>query len=883
MGFTIRLALHNLLQRPGRTLFSVLGIAVGILTVVLVFTLDHNTMIGRRKAVGGDEWSAELEVRPKQGLTDARSDLRQMEGVAELSAQFQNDIQIYRADGNQPTNVREPFVLPGQKQPDRKRARLIALEADAASRLRVYQLREGRDFAATTSGARECLIGLNLAQRLSISLGDTVFLSKPVRTARSICRDGENVQTEIAGAKVVQDWPFTVVGILESELVGRKSGGQVILVDYQDGVDLYEGTLVDPSYWVKRNPEVDATQLQTELSAGFSFDLNQSVVVGQAADERAFRNGVRFAGLFALVLGLYVIFHTLSMSLIERVREVGLLGALGATRRQVAGIFFGEAFVIAVIAGAIGVASGLWGARWLLRHGITTVGVGKSIGSFEIPWDLVLPLALLGVGIALIGSIYPLMRAQKANIASVLRGESQSEHHGAMARGFQLFAAVLLVIVLPGLYFVIAPVVGGVGSKYLGLILAGVAVLMLLVGIPLLVPSILSWTCGLITKPFDNRWPLAGQLASRSIRSSPARVSASVAAIALVTAAFVGLKGMTNSLQGEIEDWAEDAIDDRLWVRGLPDVTAKDLHSVLADRPEVLAIEAGDARHYAPFLLIGIDPEEMAKSGPCKEDPSLLRGLQTGQGAIISKRIAKRYEWQVGDTINVHTTGHGQQSLPILAISDYYGYFPRPDERLYVVVASDLLRNYFCVPTDTSNYVSLRLEPGSDPEPIIAQLKNHYGKEHELNFDSDEYIINWHVEDITRDFFLFDVILSLTALLAGLGVLNGQLLTALERWKEVGVLRAMGMSHSQLAGMVLLESIVIGLVGGGLGLALGAGLTPVIVEALQVISSLDLPVRSAGAWLGLSLAGAVAVSALAGFYPIWRMNRFDALRAVRSG
>jgi len=116
-----------------------------------------------------------------------------------------------------------------------------------------------------------------------------------------------------------------------------------------------------------------------------------------------------------------------------------------------------------------------------------------------------------------------------------------------------------------------------------------------------------------------------------------------------------------------------------------------------------------------------------------------------------------------------------------------------------------------------------------------------------------------------------------------LGVLNGQLLSALERAKELGVLKALGTTRRQIAGMVLLESAVVGLLGGGLGVLLGSLLSPFIVEALQVISGLPLPQRGSGvnalwAWLG-----AVGVSLLAGVYPVWRMNRADAIAAVRTG
>jgi putative ABC transport system permease protein len=139
------------------------------------------------------------------------------------------------------------------------------------------------------------------------------------------------------------------------------------------------------------------------------------------------------------------------------------------------------------------------------------------------------------------------------------------------------------------------------------------------------------------------------------------------------------------------------------------------------------------------------------------------------------------------------------------------------------------------------------------------------------------------LEDLTRDFVLFDIILFLTAVLAGLGVLNGQLLSALERKKELGVLRALGTTRAQIAGAVIGESLVIGVAGGALGLLVGAGLTPVLVVALRALSGLALPFSSAGLWLAFAFFGALSLAVLSGLYPIWRMNRFDAVRAVRTG
>ncbi len=103
----------------------------------------------------------------------------------------------------------------------------------------------------------------------------------------------------------------------------------------------------------------------------------------------------------------------------------------------------------------------------------------------------------------------------------------------------------------------------------------------------------------------------------------------------------------------------------------------------------------------------------------------------------------------------------------------------------------------------------------------------------------------------------------MTALLAGLGVLNGLLLSALERTKELGVLKALGAGRAQIAGMVLCESIVVGVIGGLVGTALGAALTPVIVRALEGLSGLDLPEETAGIWLVWVPLGSVVLALVA--------------------
>ncbi len=867
MGLGYRLARQSLRQRPGRTFFSVLGVAVGIATVVAIFTLDHNTVLSRSRPSATD-WTADLEVRPGDELDDPRGRLSEIDGIAGLSAYFQKDA-LLRAER-----------AAGEARPERRLVRLVALEADAAAQLGAYHLAAGRDIDAGATES-ELLLGDALAAELGVEAGERVYLAQPQRMAQRVCIDGQEVVVDEQPPEPI-DHAFRVAGVLAREKLGRKAMGQVVVVDFARGAALFADSFVQPSYLVMRDQAVDIERLEESLGRDFTYSTNRSAVVGQQADERAFRNGVRIAGLLALVLGLFVIFHTLSMSLVERVREVAVLHALGASRRQIGRIFFGEALLIAALAAVLGLAGGLLLALVMLRMGITTLGVSGGVDVFEVPWNVVAPLVGVGVSIALLGSVYPLLRARGTDVVTALRGEEVARGN-RVARGFHLAAAILLAMILPALYFVIVPVVGESDRALVGVVLAGLGVLGLLVALPLVAPGVVGAACRAIARPFSERWPLAGKLSARSIQQSPSRAAASVTAIALVTAAFVGLKGMTNSLRAETVRWAEESVVNKVWVDGLPNTDFEALRAQLARYPGVLGVEPGDSKVTGgPFDVVGVRTQELARYGPCADDPALLRAMEEGQGMILSRRLAQHQGKKVGDPIHLHTPGSGVQSFPVVAISDAYGYSPHPDERMYGVISDSLVERYYCLDRDTSTRIAVRLADGADSSVVPTAVHELLPNEQELRFEGGDSILAFHLKDITRDFFLFDIIFGLTALLAALGVLNGQLLTAMERSKELGVLRALGMTRRQVAGMVLLESGVVGACGGVLGLALGGLMTPVIVEALQVISGLPLPHKSAGPYLGLCLAGALALALVAGLYPIWRMNRLDAVRAVRT-
>jgi len=878
MGLASTLARRSLLQRPARSLFSILGIAVGIATVVGVYTLDYNTIAGLKRHYEGpsrESWKPEFEVSPIPGLVNPRAELNLIDGVADHAAFFQNEVVLKPSLSGDAAETGR-----GSGKRDTMRVRLLAVESEVLPKMDAYDLLVGTDLDPEAE-TPQALIGAAVAEKWGIEPGMTLELSRPARSAPVECIDGEMVRKPGARRNAPVGIVFDVVGILTRERLGRRANGQIVVVDLTWGERLYEGARTSPRYWVRPDPVANIEELQSRLSGSFAYDIGRSVVVGQAADERAYRNGVYMAGLLALMLGLYVIFHTLSMSLIERVREVGVLHALGAGRRQVARIFLLEAVILSGLGGILGLGGGLALAKVLLRMGITTLGTGHHQSTFDIPWG-VYPLVGLGVGTALLGSVFPLLRARKASTVEALRGEKAMES-GTAASGFHLFAALLIAVLLPALYFLIVPIAGEANGALIGSILLAVGVLGLLLAVPLLVPGMITFLCRLVARPLSRLFPFAGTMASHTMSANPRRIAVSAAAIALVCAAFIGLKGMTASLRGEVQDWADTAVLDKVWVRDLPEVPFETLSTALHQHPDVLGVEPGSVRTYSPFLFVGVPSDELVNYGPFLRDPSLRKAFDDEHGIVLSKRIAKNLGYAEGDAIPVRI-GSGQVvNFHVIAISDEYGYFPKPDERMYGVVHERYMEQYFCLDIVHPEHISVRTRPDADVGAVEALVLDALGGRGEPKFLTSAGLRKIQVEDIRRDFMLFDLILFLTALLAALGVLNGQLLSALERAKELGILRALGADRSAISGMVWLESGVMGLFGGLLGLTLGSVLAPVIIRALESLSGLELPMRGAGHWNWIAVVAAIVLTLLAGIYPVWRMNRTDTVRAIRTG
>lgn len=869
---SVFLAWSALRTRPARTFFSVAGIALGIATAVAILTLDQSTVANKISKKTETFARVDLEVRPADPLIqpgEALERLRQTHGVARVAALVFESVQFKKADGTPATTMLAALDPVARTEP--------AFEA--------YRIAEGTDISSTetTEEKPQILVGFDLAETSGLKLNDTIFLASPRSREENAkgCVDGELVTIKRGGegADAARILPppveCKIVGILDRYHLGRQSGGSIIIIPFTMLPRIYGEQALSPIFWLAKDEKVPAEELKTALTPDFAYQVERTALIGEAADERAFRNGVRISGVLALLLGLFVIFHTLSMSLVERVREIAILNAIGATRGQVGASFFVEAAMIAFGGAITGIGTGLGLAKLALLAGYTTLGRIGPVHVFDISWGPVLAVAGTGMVVAMLGSIFPLMKARSIYPARVLADRDLGKASD-LFRGMNLFMFAILAIVLPLLYFFAVPVLGEQSRETARVLVLGGLLFMVFLAFLLLAPRGLAYLCTKVSVPFERAWPLEGFLSARAMIEGIPRVATSAAVLALVGAALITVKGITSSLRNESAVWGETIVNKVFFECDGP--IPRDRVEKLAGLPGVRGFESLGARIPSPFLIYGLTPEDTRFAGPLANTDVAARFSQSNS-LILSKPLAHSLKLEVGGEVAVAISRGTPVKCRIVAISDDLGFFPPVRE--YGIVHSDFLKKHYCLVQDVTNRFVLHVQPGADHGAVASAVRASLAEFPPLKVNSGIERRNYAIQDIDRDFRLFDLILILVAALAGVGVLNALLLAAFERRKEIGVMKAIGMTSRQLGGTVFIEAVATGIVGGVFGVALGVSFVFLVIDALARLTGLPLAIVLNPVWPCAALGGAVILSIAAAVIPILRANRFSAAEAVR--
>ncbi len=844
-----------------RLVLTWLGVALGVAVVMGIHILDHNTILSqleRRRWAYGE---VDFELRPKNTqiqLDAALAELRKNPDLASVGLLNRASIRMKNEAGTV------------------ARAFFYGLSPLARNPFGHYRVARGKAPSDLETENR-VLLPDTLAEALGLAIGDRFIAEALPLEVLGACVDGRLVSPD--RKEKAEDLPraeLVLSGILEPVRLARQHAGLVVIGSF--GLANHLGRHPRPVVQVDRAEGVDPDRLAASFREDYVVETERSALIGEDADERAFRNGVKVLGALALVLGMFVIFHTLSHSLAERIRRLGILRSLGATQSQVSQVFLLDSFLLAVFGAVGGLFGGIGMALALEGLGLTTLGFGKTIGSFELPWGDMIVIALLGVGFTMMGAAFPLFKIRNLSPTRILHARDLAPPVDLM-RGVHVFLLVLLVLAVPVTYLALTPLLESSGQGAVMILVQVVGIIALAFALLLLTPRLVPVLGSFPLALFRRSQALGCFLVRKQLLRSPGRIGTSVCGLTLVALAMLGLRSLTASLKGEIHGFSQEALAERLFVRAdSSELLPRQAWQRIQDLPEVETVLPLLALHNSDLLMVGTESLPLAaKGGVFEGAPDLARRFSKERTLVLSRRLASLRKASVGDRLPI-LVGSRVEQYEVLAVSDRDGFFP--DERAFALIDLRWMKQDFCQEPNIVRDMSLRLAKGSsyrDAERSIRKLG------YPLSWvQSGQNIESFYLKDVDRDFFFFDVLLYLLLVLAGVGQVNLITLFTLAREREIGVLRALGLTRQDFVKVLLLESLVLGFLATLLTLVIGLPLSYILVHGLREVSGLSVPfVFPMAEAMAVSLLIFV-VALLASLLPALRVAGLPPARAVRA-
>lgn len=627
---------------------------------------------------------------------------------------------------------------------------------------------------------------------------------------------------------------YRVSALLKEEGTARVFGGNFALMDLPVAQLAFgkEGKLDIIDLTVETGTSVETVQTRLRQRLAGAAEVERPKKRGEQIESllTSFRVGLFFVSLIALFVGFFLIYNTVSVSIVQRRREIGTLRCLGMRRFELLRLIVAEALILALVGAIIGCLIG-----WALAQG-ALLAVGETVrnlyssigleGTSLSPRELGIALAS-AVGVALLAACHPAIEALRISPLenarqAVWRPVFAARKSWATRLGiFSMAIAPVMIVLAPRL-------TGSVRQFSVGV----VGMLIFLLGLAFFAPLIVRQVAQILWRSTLSlpgvSW-VETRLASDSLRRNPLRSGITVATMIVSLAAIFTIAAFVNSVRGSLLAWVDQMVtadiiissgartagprnvslreEPAAGLRGLPGVKIVDLYRLIRanyqGRP--IVVESFSAVESARVRTLPMAQGDGARA---------LREMGEGKGAVVSESFQTRFGKQVGDSFEL-VTPSGPVTFKVLGI-----YIDYSSDIGSVLIDRALYKKYWR--DQLVDAFDLWLEPGVDMAALIQKIKEGYGEKYQL-FISTHRELKDAVLRIMEQSFVVNYAVEIVALVVAIfSVINTLLASILDRTREIGVLRAIGATQSQIRRIIVMEAGWMGLIGGLLGLFAGS-------------------------------------------------------------
>jgi ABC-type antimicrobial peptide transport system permease subunit len=938
------LALRNLWSRKLRTVVTGFGIVLGVATV-LAFGITNATV--------------------ESSLNDFFS---QTAGDADLTISSTNQGQSFRERA-----LRQAADFPGVtlavgslwqegdvRLPDKdKRIALVGIDPDADPQVRSYQLAEGR-MIHTSDRTYNIVLAKTFAEDNDVHLGD-------------------DLEIDLGEGRVET---FEVVGLLESKGAARSNNGAIGFLRLDMAQNLFDERRRLSQIDVVVSPEIaadgdtlDHFKDALAIYMGDDYTVAYPAAIGQAiVDSMAgLRTGLSAFSTIALFVGAMLIYNTFSMTITERTAEIGMLRAIGATRRQVLRLILVEAVLMGFFGSATGLGLGIFLAIPLVQMFARGFG-GIPLERFTVPPASVFQAVLVGTIVTFLAAFIPAWQAGRISPVEAMRARAGGRQ-GFLARhgwkiGLALMAFSLSDVILNALsapilwlapwlekgnlddfqqglsailaligLFTMAPrfwtgvlrLIGGrwagmidyiarlsknryfdffaEGGWVIGLVLItqglayltpvwdylpdASAFLLMFTGGTLAVPVTIQLLEKLARRILSLVYGPAGGLGSRNLNRARGRTSLTVGVLMVGATMTIAIGSIQVAFEDALNNWIDTAIGGDLTVsseRGQRIEFSNQLMSVPG-------VELATPINIFPVQMVGFtngdgfSPEDNSLGFQAVDLPTyrqvagfqfvqdaeredeMLAHLAQGDALLISSILSDKYDIHGGDSVRLRTH-RGERDFEVAGVINSFLWGGNS-----IIGTWGDMERYLGI--DRSSLFLVKLAPGADAEIVQPAIEAHLARYGDFEIDSATEFRDTLSQDTRSLMGIFSIVVYIAVLVAGLGVVNTMTMNILERVREIGMLRSIGMTQGQVGRMVLAEAAAMGVIGGAFGLAIGWLTSEGMVAGMSSGSGWQFDyIFPSTAFVSAAIT-AVIVSQLAALYPVWRAGGMRIVEAIQ--
>ena len=688
---------------------------------------------------------------------------------------------------------------------------------------------------------------------------------------------GDRVEIIVRGGR---EQPYTVTGVVDYGNSTSLAGATLSIFDLPTAQQLFgkQGELDQID--VAARPGLSNATLLSQIGSVLPPHTQVRTSQQQAQAEvnnynsllQTFRYFLLAFGGIALFVGAFVIANTLSITVAQRAREFATLRTIGATSRQVRMTVILEGLVTGLLASTVGLFVGL-GLAKALEALFEADGVNLPLTGLVFATRTVIVSLAVGTAVTLLASLWPALRATRVPpIAAVREGSvlppSRLARFGAAVALGVLSVAVALVCV--------GGFVSGLSSGT-RLLLLGVGVIAVFLGIAMAASRITRRLALVLGWPATHIGGAAGSLARSNAIRNPARTASTAAALmiglALVTAVAVLGQGLKQSIIGSVTDeFRGDYVLTSENGFKPTSVASEDAVSLSGIATVVAGERAGQGRTFAQTIRVaGLDPE-LSKLLQLQWKNGTNRAIATlgANGAIADDSFARTHHLTVGSPITLETPAGQTIQLKINAI-----YTP-PEAENPLGTVSISSRTFDSLYADPQNVFTLIATPGGATTANSAALNRVLASFPDAKIQTEQQFINTQEASINSELNLIYILLALSIIVSLFGIVNTLVLTVFERTRELGMLRAIGMTRRQTRRMIRHEAVITALLGATLGIPVGIALAALFDRALK-----NIPFSLPWTTIIVFVLAAILVGLLAAIFPARRASRLNILNALQ--